>query len=374
MRVDTLYGRGRPVVSFEFFPPATPQGEVALVRTIDALRPLAPGFVSITRTGTRPREAPVELATRIKALGIEGAAHMTCVRDTRAEIEALLALVVERGIENVVALRGDLPPDPAFRRPADGFTYATDLVAFIRARGYPLCVIGAGHPEGHPECRDLDLSIRHLRTKVDAGLDVVITQLFYDNRDYFAFVERARRAGIGIPIVAGIMPVTNWPQIERIARLSGNQVPAALRERLDRLRDDEAGAMAWESSGRRRSAPTSCGAAHPASTSTRSTDRRRRAPSSRRCDANVSSADARAAWPSGCRSGAHRLGARPWRIATSKPTCWASCAPSTRSRVARASRARPSASRVRCASSPVATTRIPSRSSTGPSSARTTPR
>ena len=244
MRVDTLYGRARPVVSFEFFPPVTPAGETALMSTIDALRPLAPAFVSITRTGAKPREAPVELATRIKGLGIEGAAHMTCVRDTRDEIATLLDLMVSQGIENVVALRGDLPPDPAFRRPQDGFTYAADLIAFIRARGYPLCVVGAGHPEGHPECRDLALSVEHLKAKVDVGLDVVITQLFYDNRDYFAFVERARRAGIRVPIVAGIMPITNWPQIERITRLSGNQVPAALRERLERLRDDEAGAMA----------------------------------------------------------------------------------------------------------------------------------
>ena len=244
MRVDALYGGTRPVVSFEFFPPVTADGEAALMRTVDALRPLAPAFVSITRTGAKPREAPVELATRIKGLGIEGAAHMTCVRDTRDEIATLLDLMVAQGIENVVALRGDLPPDPAFRRPQDGFTYAADLIAFIRKRGYPLCVAGAGHPEGHPECRDLDQSIAHLKAKVDAGLDVVITQLFYDNRDYFAFVERARRAGIQVPIVAGIMPITNWPQIERITRLSGNQVPAALRERLERLRDDEAGAMA----------------------------------------------------------------------------------------------------------------------------------
>jgi methylenetetrahydrofolate reductase (NADPH) len=243
MRVVDLYGRGRPVVSFEFFPPATPAGEGALMQTIDALRPLAPAFVSITRTGARPREAPVELALRIKGLGIEGAAHMTCVRDTREEIARLLDLMVARGIENVVALRGDLPPDPGFRRPDDGFTYATDLVTFIRARGYPLCVIGAGHPEGHPECRDVDRSMEHLKAKVDAGLDAVITQLFYDNRYYVAFVERARRAGITVPLVPGIMPITNWPQIERITRLSGNQVPAVLRDRLERLRNDEAGAM-----------------------------------------------------------------------------------------------------------------------------------
>jgi len=244
MRVDALYARGRPAVSFEFFPPATPEGDAALVRTIEALRPLGPDFVSITRTGAKPREAPVELAARIKALGIESAAHMTCVRDSPAEIGTLLDLVAARGLENVVAIRGDLPPDPAFRRPADGFRYAADLIAFIRARGDRICIIGGGHPEGHPECRDLDRSIEHLKAKVDAGLDVVITQLFYDNRDYFDFVERARRIGIGVPLVPGIMPITNWPQIERITRLSGNQVPAPLRARLERAQHDEAAAMA----------------------------------------------------------------------------------------------------------------------------------
>ena len=132
---------------------------------------------------------------------------------------------------------------PAFVRPRDGFTYANDLVSFIRQRGYPLCVIGAGHPEGHPECRDLDRSIAHLKAKVDAGLDAVITQLFYDNRDYFAFVERARRAGITVPIVAGIMPITNWPQIERITQLSGNAIPAGLRSALERVRDDDEGCL-----------------------------------------------------------------------------------------------------------------------------------
>jgi methylenetetrahydrofolate reductase (NADPH) len=244
MKITDLYARGRPVISFEFFPPATPEGEAALVRTIDALRPLGPGFVSVTRTGGKPREAPVELVTRIRALGIEGAAHVTCIEASREEIAAHCELMAERGIENVVAIRGDVPKTPGFRAPANGFRYAADMIRFIRERGYTFCLAGGGHPEGHPECRDLELSMRHLKTKVDAGLDVVITQLFYDNVDFFRFVERARRAGIGVPIVAGIMPITNWPQIERITTLSGNTVPAALRERLERTRDDEQGAMA----------------------------------------------------------------------------------------------------------------------------------
>jgi methylenetetrahydrofolate reductase (NADPH) len=245
VKISELFRRpGRPVVSFEFFPPVTPEGEAALLRTVEALRALRPGFVSVTRTGRKPREAPVELVTRIRRLGIEGAAHVTCIEATREELAAHFDLIVARGIENVVAIRGDVPGDPAFRRPANGFRYAADMIRFVRARGYPLCLVGGGHPEGHPECRDLGLSTEHLRAKVDAGLDVVITQLFYDNRDYFAFVERARRAGIRVPLVPGIMPITNVPQIERITALSGNQIPPALRAALERVRDDEEAALA----------------------------------------------------------------------------------------------------------------------------------
>src|SRR5262245_39110508 len=244
MKIRDLLGRGAPLISFEFFPPRTPEGEASLMRTIEALRPLRPSFVSVTRTGGKPREATIELVARIRALGIEGAAHVTAIEATRDEIAGVLDLLGQRGIENMVALRGDVPADPAFRRPANGFGYAVDMIRFVRERTRSLCLVGAGHPEGHPECRDLALSIEHLKMKVDAGLDLVITQLFYDNADYFAFVDRARRAGIRIPLIPGIMPVTNWPQIERITALSGNQVPPQLRAALERARDDEPAAMA----------------------------------------------------------------------------------------------------------------------------------
>jgi methylenetetrahydrofolate reductase (NADPH) len=244
VKIIDLVGRGGPVISFEFFPPRTPDGETALMRTVEALRPLRPSFVSVTRTGGKPREATIELVARIRALGIEGAAHVTAIEATRPDIARVIDLLAERSIQNMVALRGDVPPDPAFRRPADGFQYAIDLVRFVRERGPSLCLVGAGHPEGHPECRDLALSIEHLKAKVDAGLDLVITQLFYDNAHYFGFVERARRAGIRVPLIPGIMPVTNWPQIERITTLSGNRVPPPLRSALERVRDDEQGAMA----------------------------------------------------------------------------------------------------------------------------------
>jgi methylenetetrahydrofolate reductase (NADH) len=219
VKISELVGRGGPVVSFEFFPPKTAEGEASLMRTIEALRPLRPSFVSVTRTGGKPREATIELVARIRALGIEGAAHVTAIEATRDEIAGVLDLLGERGIENMVALRGDVPNDPAFRRPADGFGYAVDMIRFVRERTRSLCLVGAGHPEGHPECRDLALSIEHLKMKVDAGLDLVITQLFYDNADFFRFEERCRELGIAAPIIPGILPVTNLSQIQRITLL-----------------------------------------------------------------------------------------------------------------------------------------------------------
>jgi methylenetetrahydrofolate reductase (NADPH) len=244
VKISQLLARGRPTVSFEFFPPKTPEGEAALVRTIDALRPLGPSYVSVTRTGGKPREATIELVARIERLGIPAAAHMTAIEATRADIGEALTLVGVRGIENIVTLRGDVPKDPDFKRPADGFRYAADLVAFVKHRAPELCLAGACHPEGHPETRDLAVEVEHLHAKVDAGLDLVITNMFYVNARYFAFVERVRKAGITVPVIAGLMPIANLAQMRRMAELSGAEFPSPLRDRLERLADDPAGSLA----------------------------------------------------------------------------------------------------------------------------------
>jgi methylenetetrahydrofolate reductase (NADH) len=244
VKVIDLVGRIGPLVSFEFFPPKTPEGDASLVRTIEALRPLRPSFVSVTRTGGKPREATIELVARIAGLGIPGAAHITAIEASRADIAAALDLIGQRGIDNMVLLRGDVPKDPDFRRPRDGFRYAADLVSFVRARAPKLCLLGACHPEGHPETRNLPLEVEHLRAKVDAGVDVVITNMFYMNAHYFAFVDRIRRAGIHVPVIAGLMPITNVRQIARMAELCGAEFPSALGERLEALRDDPAAALA----------------------------------------------------------------------------------------------------------------------------------
>ena len=242
MKIIDFFGRRRAVVSFEFFPPKSPAGEAALFATIERLRSLDPAFVSVTYgAGGSTRQKTTELVTRIKhEIGIEAMAHLTCVGHSRNELAAILDRLQTNGIENVLPLRGDPPAGESTFRPApDGFAHGFELVAFIRARGYPFCLAGAGYPEGHVECRDRARSIEHLRIKVAAGLDVVITQLFYDNADYWDFVARARAVGITVPLVPGIMPITNVAQIERIASLCGARIPERLRSRLAAARDDE---------------------------------------------------------------------------------------------------------------------------------------
>jgi methylenetetrahydrofolate reductase (NADPH) len=247
MRIGDLFGRREPVFSFEFFPPKTEAGEQALLRTIARLRDLAPSFVSVTYgAGGSTREKTIDIVTRVKREhGIEAMAHLTCVGHDRDEIAAILDRLEACGVDNVLPLRGDPPQgETTFVRPDNGFGFASELVRFIRERGYRFCLAGAGYPEGHQECRDLARDIEHLHQKVAAGVDFVITQLFYDSADYFAFVERARQAGIAVPLVPGIMPITNVAQIERIARLCGARIPQPLRDELHAAEGDDAAVQA----------------------------------------------------------------------------------------------------------------------------------
>ena len=242
MRIPDMIGVNGPVFSFEFFPPKSEHGEQNLYRTIDHLRELHPAFVSVTYgAGGSTRDKTLQLVCRIKhEMGIEAMAHLTCVGADRTEIATVLQRLQQGGIENVLALRGDPPRDqPHFVRPADGFGYAAELVGFIRDQGFRFALGGACYPEGHVECGDLDADLTHLKAKVDRGLDFVITQLFFDNADYFAFLERARARGLRIPIIPGIMPITNLAQIERFTSMCGARIPDGLRARLDRVRDDE---------------------------------------------------------------------------------------------------------------------------------------
>ncbi len=244
MRIRDLFSKGTPVFSFEFFPPKTDEGEEKLMATVQRLKELEPSFVSVTKTGGKPAEKTIELTARLKHdVGVEAMAHMTCATAGRTEMRRIFDMIRDAAIENVLPLRGDPPADqPDFVRPPDGFGHANELVQFIREGGYSFCLAGAAYPEKHPEAPSLDVDLRNLKSKVDAGVDVLITQMFYRNADYFAFVERARALGITVPIVAGIMPITNVGQIERIAKLSGAVIPTELQRDLDRTRNDEAAA------------------------------------------------------------------------------------------------------------------------------------
>lgn len=245
MRLRQLLTSGRPCFSFEFFPPKTDQGSRALRESIRSLRELQPTFVSVTYgAGGSTRDRTLNLVTDLKrGNGIEVVAHVTCVGATARELEGSLQRLQLAGIENVLALRGDPPKgEDGFHAVQGGFQHASDLIGFLR-RCYGFCVGGGCYPEGHVEClgedgrRDLNRDLENLVRKVDAGCEYLITQLFFDNQAYFDFVGRARKAGIGVPIIPGIMPITNVEQIQRFTELCGATIPPTLLEELERLKD-----------------------------------------------------------------------------------------------------------------------------------------
>jgi methylenetetrahydrofolate reductase (NADPH) len=249
MRICDLFvfaaERGEPVFSFEFFPPKNDAGVAALFDSLRALRPLAPAFVSVTwGAGGSSRGRTLEMVTRIKReTEIEAMAHLTCVGVSRKELEEQLAVICDAGITNVLALRGDPPRGQReFIVHPEGLAHASELVALAREvadkRGVQLCIGGACYPEGHPETRDLGADLKNVKTKVDAGADFLITQLFFENRRYFDFLGRARAAGIDVPILPGIMPVTNVDQIQRFTAMCGAHIPAGLSAALRARRED----------------------------------------------------------------------------------------------------------------------------------------
>jgi methylenetetrahydrofolate reductase (NADPH) len=235
--------RGEPVFSFEFFPPKTDEGVTSLFRTVEALRPLGPAYVCVTYgAGGSTRARTVELVKRLKHdVEVEAMAHVTCVGSSREELAQVLDELAEAGIRNVMALRGD-PPKGAtgFQPHPEGFAHASDLVAFIRSqpKRWDFCLGGAAYPEGHLENRDLRLDLGHLKTKVDAGVDFLVTQIFFDNPKYFGFVDRARAVGISVPILPGIMPIQSVEQIERMTKMCGASLPRSVSAAMEVRRDD----------------------------------------------------------------------------------------------------------------------------------------
>ncbi len=240
MRIDRILGCGQPTVSFEFFPPKTDAGFVSLFRTIDELRPIRPSYVSVTYgAGGSTRAKTVELVGRIQRdLGIRSMAHLTCVGHTQDEIGAILDDLWAAGIVNVLALRGDPPVGQSqFVAIEGGFANADALVQYAAAR-HDFCIGVAGYPEGHPQCLNKVRDLEHLKRKVDNGANFVVTQLFFDKGDFYRFRDQARGMGIKVPIIAGIMPITNLAQIKRFISMCGAKIPQPLLLKLEGLEAD----------------------------------------------------------------------------------------------------------------------------------------
>ncbi|HEV2820661.1 MAG TPA: methylenetetrahydrofolate reductase [NAD(P)H] [Solirubrobacteraceae bacterium] len=241
MRVDELFERAEePVFSFEFFPPKTPDGEANLFSALEALARMRPDYVSVTYgAGGSTRDKTIEVVTRIREeFDLEAMAHFTCVAATEADLRSTLDELQRRGVENVLALRGDPPQgQEEWTKTEGGLEYSRELVELI-ARDYDFSIGAACFPETHIHATDSESDLRYLKEKVDAGARFLITQLFFDNAFYDDFVARARDIGIDVPIVAGIMPITNVKQIARITSLCGSVIPDALQEQLDARADD----------------------------------------------------------------------------------------------------------------------------------------
>jgi methylenetetrahydrofolate reductase (NADPH) len=235
MKITAKLSPKTPAFSFEFFPPKDEAGVDRLFETVARLEVYEPAYVSVTYgAGGSTRKLTVDLVTRIKReVGLEAMAHLTCVGATREAISSVLDQLREGGIENVLALRGDPPKgETAFVKSEGGFGYASELTAFIRS-GWDFCLAGACYPESHPESATAESDLANVKRKVEAGAELLVTQLFFDSTDYFAYVARARAAGITVPIIAGIMPITNVSQVKRFTALCGAAIPGPLLKRLE---------------------------------------------------------------------------------------------------------------------------------------------
>lgn len=227
----SFYPAGKFALSFELFPPKTPAGEQALYAAVQELMAFRPDVITCTYgAGGSTRAKTLEITTEVKRrFGVRVASHLTCVGSTVQQLREYLAEAARRGIDNIVALRGDPPKGDATFRPVEGgFRYAVELVGFIRREFPQFGIAVAGYPETHQEAPSPQFDLENLKRKVDAGGDVVITQLFYDNADFFRFREACQRLGISVPIVPGILPVTNLAQIQRITALCKARLPESL--------------------------------------------------------------------------------------------------------------------------------------------------
>ena len=241
MKITEIFASGRRTVSFEFYPPNTEQGADALFRNIEILRSCKPDFVSVTYgAGGGTRDTTIGIVRHIREeTDLEVICHVTCAAQTKEEVQAALALLEPANIENVLGLRGDPPRGETKFIPADdGYQYAAELIEHIR-KNHDFAIGAACFPEGHLESPDLESDMAFLKKKVDAGAQFLITQLFFDNADYYRFLERADRWNIHVPIVAGILPILSTGQIRRFTALCGARIPQQLDDKLEKFADDD---------------------------------------------------------------------------------------------------------------------------------------
>lgn len=241
MKLEDILANTKPSISFEFFPPKTDKGEENLWRCIQELSPLKPAFVSVTYgAGGSTQDRTRRIVERIKKeTRLEPMAHLTCVGSTQQDLAALLAQYKTSGIKNILALRGDAPEGKdEFEAVTGGFSYATDLVKFIREQN-GLSVAVATYPEGHPESAGgVADDLKYLKIKQDEGAIAAVTQYFFDNEHYYRFRDQAEKLGINIPIIPGIMPIANYEQIVRFSAMCGASIPDWLHAKMKPVAQD----------------------------------------------------------------------------------------------------------------------------------------
>jgi len=236
MKIKDLLAKGTPSVSFEVFPPKKDAPFEPVKEAVARLARLNPSFISVTYGASGNAQAnTAEIASFVQACGTPALAHLTCLTSSRERIADEITDLRSRGIENILCLRGDAPANAAAPA-AQAFAHAVDLVRALRPSTF--CLGGACYPECHPECAHLADDITHLKEKVDAGLDFLTTQMFFDNNVFYRYLAKLRGAGIVAPVIAGIMPVTNGRQIKRICQLSGTYLPSRFKAIVDRFGDD----------------------------------------------------------------------------------------------------------------------------------------
>ena len=243
MNLRDAYGPGKFGLSFELFPPKTEASETELFQHVADLVTFRPDYITCTYgAGGSTQAKTLDVIERVRnKFGVATASHLTCVGSTVEQLRDYLVEAEKRGVSNIVALRGDPPKgETEFRAVAGGFRYANELVAFIRAEFPQLGIAVAGYPEKHLEAPSLEVDLANLKRKVESGADAVVTQLFYNNADFFAFRDRCLALGIVKPIVPGILPVTNLAKIRRITSLCGAQLPSEFTAALERCGDDAA--------------------------------------------------------------------------------------------------------------------------------------